>query len=304
MNPQGGDVNALELRVCGLQRSGNHAIISWVLEQFSGRKACFLNNIRHGDFDPYAVAPQRFSYGMDDVRPEDWATTPKDLLIYSYEDCAKRIRPEAPSLLASAFSPEFEANRERYLGRSTRRLDVLILRDAPNLFASRLKKLERLTGVKDLPTIARYWKELARAVLAVETGPQADTVAVLYPRWFSDKAYRQQLSRFLGGTFSDASIRQVSAIGGGSSFDKTSKHADLTLGDAVRKWRKFLRPSTYLNLGSYFERFRGARRMKVLERYKEFEQDQRMQEILSDPELLQLSRRIFGEDSIPPTASP
>src|SRR5689334_6655683 len=136
--------NELELRVCGIQRSGNHAIISWIIEQFHGKPACFLNNVKHGDYDPYLVAPQRQASGMDGVPAAQRQEVPKALLVYSYEDDAKRLKPGATSLLEGAFSLEFEARREEYLGTSARRLDVLIIRDPANNFASRLKKLEKL----------------------------------------------------------------------------------------------------------------------------------------------------------------
>jgi hypothetical protein len=44
--------NALELRVYGLMRSGNHAIIEWILGLFPAAKTCFLNNVDHGNKDP------------------------------------------------------------------------------------------------------------------------------------------------------------------------------------------------------------------------------------------------------------
>ena len=288
-------INGLELRVCGLQRSGNHAIISWIVDQFTGRPACFLNNVRHGDYDPYVVAPQKHAYALDGVAQEDWRHTPKDLLVYSYEDDAKRLLPGATSLLASAFSPAFEAKREAYLGPSARRLDVIILRDPANNFASRLKMLDQLTGVRDLPTIVAFWKELARAAVAAEERADPNTVVVLYNRWFADRKYRQDLSRRLGGTFSDASIRQVSAIGGGSSFDKTTLNADLSIGDVFKHWRKLFRPRTYRHIPQYVQRLRGARQMKVMERWREFDADPRLGGMLADPELQRLSREIFGE---------
>lgn len=287
--------NELELRVCGIQRSGNHAIISWIIQQFDGKRACFLNNVRHGDHDPYVVAPQRKAYGLDDVPEAQWREAPKALLVYSYEDDAKRLTPGATSLLASAFSPAFEAKRETYLGSSARRLDILILRDPANNFASRLKKLDKLTGVKDLPTIVAFWKELARAALDAEARRDPETLVVRYNQWFADKRYRQQLSRQLGGVFSDATLRQVSEIGGGSSFDKTALSADVTVADVFRKWRKIFQPATYTRIPSYVRRLRGAREMKVMERWREFDEDPRLREMLADPEVQSLSRELFGE---------
>ena len=293
-------INELELRVCGLQRSGNHAIISWIVEQFNGKRVCFLNNVRHGDFDPYVVAPQKFAYGMDDVAEADWRATPKTLVVYSYEDCARRLQPGATSLLESAFSAAFEAKRETYVGSSARRLDVIIVRDPANFFASRLRVLEltRITGVRDLPTIAAFWKELARAALAAEERQDDSTVVILYNCWFSDKRYRQDLSKRLGGTFSDASLGRVSSLGGGSSFDKTTMSADLSPADILKHWRKLFRPATYLNLPSYYRRLAGARNMKVLERWREFEQDERLRMILADPEMTRLSRQLFGAPGV------
>jgi hypothetical protein len=287
--------NELELRVCGIQRSGNHAIISWIIEQFAGKPVCFLNNVKHGDHDPYVVAPQRRVYGMDGVEEAQWRETPKALLVYSYEDDAKRLKPGATSLLESAFSAEFEAKREVYLGTSARRLDLLILRDPANNFSSRLKRLEKLTGIKDTPRIVAFWKELARAALAAEARNDPNTIVVRYNSWFADKRYRQELSRRLGGRFSDASLRQVSEIGGGSSFDKTTMSADVTLADVFRKWRKLFQPATYTRIPSYVRRLRGAREMKVMERWREFEEDPRLHEMLADPELTQLSRELFGD---------
>ena len=45
--------NFLEIRVIGLMRSGNHAIIDWIQQQYAGHSICFLNNVKHGEIDPY-----------------------------------------------------------------------------------------------------------------------------------------------------------------------------------------------------------------------------------------------------------
>ena len=45
--------NEIEIRVLGLQRSGNHALITWITAQYPKKSWCFLNNIKHGDYDPH-----------------------------------------------------------------------------------------------------------------------------------------------------------------------------------------------------------------------------------------------------------
>lgn len=93
--------NKLEIRVCGLQRSGNHAIINWIIGQHKKEKICFLNNVRHGDYNPFFTAKQIFVYNIDGLNdgriqkqiirdnPEVLETLScinKGLLLYSYED--------------------------------------------------------------------------------------------------------------------------------------------------------------------------------------------------------------------------
>jgi hypothetical protein len=286
--------NQLELRVCGLQRSGNHAIIQWVLDQFAGKPVCFLNNVGHGDVDPHKYRP-RYACDIGDIPPAEWRTMPKELLVVSFEDCASRMQKGATSILRSAFTPEYEARHDEWLGTSARRLDMLILRDPANFFASRLERLDRLSGIKDVPTIVAFWKELARAAIAALERDDPETVVVLYNRWFADRGYRRALTRRLGGRFSDATLGKVPSFGGGSSFDRRTCDGDLTAADLVRHWRKFLRPGTYARLGSYWKRFRGARRMAVMERWREREHDERLQSILADPELIELSTCLFGD---------
>jgi hypothetical protein len=232
---------------------------------------------------------------MDDVPQEQWRSTPKQLLVYSYEDDAEQMLPDAPGFLGSAFSAAFERNRETYLGGSARRLDVLILRDPANTLASRLKMLDALTGIKDLRVVITYWKEIARAALAAEEQAAPATLVVLYNRWFSDEQYRRVLSRRLGGRFSDASLRKVLGYGGGSSFDRTALSAELSVQYVARRWQKLLWPRTYLRLPLYLKRLRGAREMKVMDRWREFQHDPRLLEAIEDPELRELSRRLFGD---------
>ncbi len=35
------EMHFLELRVCGLMRSGNHVVIDWIMAQHSGQPVCF-----------------------------------------------------------------------------------------------------------------------------------------------------------------------------------------------------------------------------------------------------------------------
>ena len=293
--------NKLELRVCGLQRSGNHAVMDWVINQHRGARICFLNNVLHGDQNPFSNTHMIFTYGMKEFSdgrlrevPENLQYLNKDLMIYSYEDDQRKMQ-NYDSFLDSVYCKKFAANRKAYLGESAEAIDILIVRDPYNFFASRLKKLNQLTGIKDIDKIILFWKELAQEAIEVEQNPKSSKLVINYNRWFSEKGYRQQLCKRLGGNFSDQSIKRVSSIGGGSSFDKKNFNGTLAFKDIFPNWKKFFQFNTYKKIDKYWKRFRGAQQMKVLERWKDFEEDPQMRRILEDREICYLSQKLFGE---------
>ena len=122
-----------------LKRSGNHAIVQWILDNIDGRW-CFLNNCRIGE-SPFFMdwANKRDRHGEKgyltnidefDIHAECAGRhTAKDYLLYSYED---RTFDEIEH-------PDVVGNRERNVGTSNKRMDVIALRDPFNNIASMLK---------------------------------------------------------------------------------------------------------------------------------------------------------------------
>jgi hypothetical protein len=246
-------VNGTEIRITGMSRSGNHAFINWVLHQVPGRY-CFLNCCE-GKANPFATPRemddgQRFRTnigGFDLERERGGAHQRKDWLLFSYED----------NFLGNAFSPLFEREHDRWVGRSARRVDVLLLRDPYNLFASRLG---RNWTHMSLATAARIWKQHARAFGGPRPSPPL--LSVSYNRWVADRSYRGRVARTLGFPFTDAGIDRVPSCAGGSSFDGLS--------------------------------FDGAaRRMRVLERWRAWVHEPAYRAVF-DARMVQLSRRVFG----------
>jgi hypothetical protein len=104
---------------------------------------------------------------------------------------------------------------------------ALFIRDAKNMFASRIHKAFAL----DHPAYPRepgplmdraveLWKSHAREYLG-ETQVLNHKVCIYFNAWFNNPAYRQGISQQLGFKFTDAGIAQVSTKGGGSSFNNT-----------------------------------------------------------------------------------
>ncbi|EKV32653.1 hypothetical protein C882_2732 [Caenispirillum salinarum AK4] len=238
-------MNRTEIRLSGMSRSGNHAIIDWIMRQADGR-VCFLN-CAEGKTNPFESCrplsdgrPWRASWENFDLDAEAGGRlSPKDLLLHSYED----------SYNAHAFSRVFEDRHDAWVGPSGRRLDVVILRDPFNLFASR-----RAMGA-DLPraTAARMWKQHARTALkALNTRPRKGSrrhpLPILYNRWASERAYRAEIAARLGLSFTDAGIETVAACNGGSSFDGLAYDGRAGAMRVTERWRAYADDTEYLSL--------------------------------------------------------
>lgn len=254
--------NRHELRVVGMSRSGNHAIINWILAQLPG-KYCFLNCAEPKE-NPFETARPivddicfRANYdGFDLAAEQRGVFSQKDHLVYSYEDC----------FLGMACGDAFESRRESFVGPSERQTDIVILRDPFNLFASR-RRASYVTA--PLYTARRVWKQHAREIVTGGRCLKGERVFVRYNDWARDRTYRREIADALGIAFTDAGVESVSGCGEGSSFDGL--------------------------------RFNGrAGEMKVLERWKNFEDDPDFRAIF-DEEMVALSEEIFGK--IPGTDS-
>lgn len=250
-------INKKEIRVVGLKRSGNHAIINWIKKQQTGN-VLFLNDISPRD-NPYRDTYEEFIRKNKQKNLQFWQQeksgqfSKKDTLIYSFEDHD----------LEQIANHRLERKHNLYFGSSEKRYDILILRDPYNMIASRLKK--GLLGVKHpQKTISDFWLEYAKEFLGETEYLNHNKVCINYNLWSSDVEYRKQIALKLDLIFTDAGIGDVRREGGGSSFD-----------------------SQY---------FAGqASQMKVLERWKHSRGQPEFEKLLANKQIAEYSRKIFGE---------
>jgi hypothetical protein len=254
-------VNGLEIRVVGMSRSGNHAIINWILAQFPGR-TCFLNCAEPGT-NPFVSARPRtpelpgwraLYEGFDVEAERAGRLSRKDLLIHSYED----------TFLGPFKKSENEARHDGWVGRSARRIDLLILRDPRNLFASRLASGY---GWLDDDLVARVWAQHAREFLGLRRNLRQERLMLSFNEWATDLDYRRWVAGALGLDFDDRAAHRVPAAAGGSSFDGTA----------------------------YDGR---AEQMPVLHRWHSYDGDDRFHRLLT-PTIRELSDQIFGPVVVP-----
>jgi len=251
-------VNQKEIRIVGMRRCGNHAIIGWMQAQEPG-VVKHLNNLK-----PH-INPYRYKYEhLRDHYPQYQGEiqrlkplaqgnfTPKDCLLCSYEDYDLR----------AIASKTFERLHNMYVGKTQHRFDVLILRDPFNLFASRMKS-KMVTVQSSHQTMVDLWIEYAKEFLGETHYLPHHKVVINYNQWFLDSNYRQDVAEQLQIPFTDAGLDRVSGCGGGSSFEGLN-YAGRT------------------------------QQMPVLERWKAFAHDSDYRSLFQNPELLAYSEKIFG----------
>ena len=237
-----------------LHRSGHHAIVHWIEEQ-AGNVGCFLNDCSPRR-NPYLTCAKDGYSSFKRVELSEQAAgrhTRKDFLLYNYE--SQELSAVADSV--------FDANREKWLGRSKTRQDLLVLRDAFNFFASIRKVRDDRSGLfidERLGNWVRLWKAYAREFKS-DSAMLPEKVTVSFNAWVSDREYRKALASKLGLEFTDAGRERV--VAWGSSFDG--------------------------------KRFDGeASQMQVLKRWQGMAEDPLYRSLFRDRELVDLSNEIFG----------
>lgn len=261
-------MNGTEVRVVGMSRSGNHAILQWMIHQMRGRVA-FLNCVepKTNPFEsarPLSDGRRSVATwdGFDLAREAAGSVTEKDWLVYNYED----------TFLGKVVSSEFEERRCDWLGASDRRVDVLVIRDPFNLLASRRRAgfyrgSDRAPpGMVSEAVAVRIWKQHAREALGERSHlgrGDARRVVIRYNDWAKRPEYRQRIRQELRlDREDDRTAGLVPRTAGGSSFDGTEANG-------------------------------AAHRMRVTERWRHYADDPSYRELL-DQDVLELSEALFG----------
>ena len=240
-------INQKEIRIAGLRRTGNHAIISWIQEQEKEQKqgsVFHINNVVTNE-NPYRYKYQNLCYYFPQYK---WSIeqfknqkkgnlTLKYCLIYSYEDYA----------LEEIFSDQFERKHDLYLGKTQSRYDVLILRDPFNLLASRLKN--NFLSVKSSHlNFVDLWINYAKEYLGETNYLRHNKVCINYNLWVGNKDYRQEIASKLRIKFTDVGIDKVHGCGGGSSFDGRELDGQAHKMDVNNRWKHYMENSVYCQL--------------------------------------------------------
>lgn len=208
--------------VHGMKRSGNHAIIHWLLAH--GR-FIFINNILpiNPVLSGKELIPSQAEFNYQWLR--------KRLPLHkrfpvSLDFGSKRLLWK-PSMMVSLEDHDLKTTPD--LIAACRVENILIIRDPQNMFASRIRKASTRTSHPayparagaDLDRVIRLWKVHAREFLST-TSHLENKTCIYFDLWFSSREYRMSICQALGFNFTDKGYSKVATEGGGSSFDRTN----------------------------------------------------------------------------------
>jgi len=271
-------INMKEIAVFGIKRGGNHAIIHWLLHHM-GERTVHLNDVTGAS--PYDSCTEINAKGLPlcrsklrirdlyrrFVRNDVIEYSKKDrsvhwdvLRMFSPKDCL--ILSYENLFMENDACTKFHKKSDIYVGRSEQRYRVMVLRDAFNLFASQHRA--SFVTPEDIKLCVEIYKQYAEIFLKPDKQEECKIICINYNKWFLDPNYRIQLGRRFGVNINADIFQKVPSIGGGSSFDGTSMDGK-------------------------------AERMRVLERWKECQEDPSYRAIFKDIRLVELSDAIFGQ---------
>jgi hypothetical protein len=222
------------IRVIGLRRAGNHAIIMWLAHHFNKGEVLFLNDIDSGINVKKIFAKMRYLHDYD-------VFGVPEVIIYSHEE---------------VWLKDIKNN-----GDTT----IVVVRDPYNLTASRIKMMDTVGFphrwfIRDSNQYKRVLRQHMSEALK-RTHLLSKKIIVNFNKWWVDKEYRGIVSQMIGYNFCDDGYGKMLPHGGGSSFDKVV--------DDTRK-------------------------LKVLNRWKEYMDNSLMEKVFFDEGIAELSCALFG----------
>lgn len=235
-------MNKLEVRLWAMKRSGQHAIIEWIIAHTEG-PILHVNN-------PLFENDNRFYHNLSKTeiaqdKQSKWVD--KSLYLFNVEDGNLAKHPAMVNKnLPLRKWPVIADNVPRSLrrwnmpakpkahpitmrkGKSERVENILILRDPANFWASRIRVVDQQKKKPKLwfgaPALDLYRQYLNEAL--GHTNYLPNKVIVHFEKWNSDAEFRAQLGNRLNltGNYKQP-FEKVSKFGGGSSFGKNAQTA-------------------------------------------------------------------------------
>ena len=202
--------NKNTISILGMNRSGQHAVIYWLLAHIPEDQYCFCNN-------SYKINPfLKLKYPIKGNKNKEV----KDYMIISYENW----------YIQDKFNDAFRLERDKYIGKTEKYIDIVIMRDSYNWVASAWKiwdKDKLFLDMKDrIEHTKKYiekWKSHCYEYMG-KSDYMKNEIFVIFNRWHTDKEYRKSIIEKLGLEFTDKNFNVLARTS--SSFDDREKYQD------------------------------------------------------------------------------
>ena len=143
---------------------------------------------------------------------------------------------------------------------------ISIIRDPFNMFASRYRlgnyyKFLKNEIIKKPNKVSLMWKGYARRHILIEGFDSINkNISINYNNFISSKKYRREISSFTGCDYVEKDLFKMTTEGRGSSFNENNINVD----NLLKRWEEYRNDKYYMN-------------------------------IFKDKEIIDLSRKIFGD---------
>ena len=202
----------------GMRRSGNHAILNWLLCNLSQKKniikikhrlvssgnSCYLNAINEYVNTKPKILEIDFKFAEVSFKN----------IVVSYED--------VPINYQTKYTTNFPK--------------IIVMRDINNLVASRLKKIkEDNEGKKMAKYLFNVNEKFFKSWITHASISRNEAYIIKFEEWISSKKIRDKISSDLGLKNIDY-YQSISNYGGGSSFSGTSKRPEVS--ELNNRWKE------------------------------------------------------------------
>jgi len=280
-------ITEYEIHIFGMNRCGQHAILAWLLGMFDN--VLYKNDMGKGTFiiDPIFMHNNEKmdvwkyyyyqNYGKNVQRKEWEVFSPEykmDAIILGSENAyVEGFADNYSSLFCEKAIPEvlklYNGDVDTF---SKKKIFIPVIRSPHNHAASCLKWRGVKHFINQPKNFISLWKSYAEEYLGdtnhMSKIPNSVTIPISYDHWFSDEEYRKNAfnKMDIDVEYSEKNLNSVLGFGKGSSFGRGSNNAQKM--DVLNRWKYWMDVTKnnqhYLNM-------------------------------LNDPNLLQLSEKIYGE---------
>ena len=221
------------IHVVGVQRTGQHAIISWLLGHFD--KVAFKNHMSPSNREKWGFAPP-FWY-FEPKKRDEWEASEdfregQDAWILGTELVGPPVQ----------FNEHMATQMDAY-GLSGTQEIIRIIRNPYNHYASVLNWRRNKLLVSPAK-FKRAWMAMANAMIDKEQNPMELCYDIIFDKWFEEENYRKKITQLLNLKYSDRRLNTVMKIGvgkaWGSSFDGMTKKNKAQHMHVTERWKKML----------------------------------------------------------------